>query len=243
MWSTTAESQIMVLHLSSTGNCLTKIGIVAFIIILEPYFLRSSNVFCGIEHLHTLTHGLKSVVPLVRDLKSPTRSFLGLYLYDARGATRSIKSRFTGILQHRKTFNISRINSSKRSHIRCHPIDNNQRIVAAHDRRGATHTHRVEHGHSVKSIACHVHTCRLSVQGIECIIDHTLFEQFRLNNIHCSRQMQCVQHERLFALSLYCQRSRQRQGTNHSTYKFPLMLHILFRLKICCKNIKKMRTT
>ena len=33
--STAAESQIMVLHLSGTGNRLTKIGIVAFIVILE----------------------------------------------------------------------------------------------------------------------------------------------------------------------------------------------------------------
>ena len=34
--STAAESQIMVLHLSCTGNRLAEIGIVAFIIILEP---------------------------------------------------------------------------------------------------------------------------------------------------------------------------------------------------------------
>ena len=139
--STTAEGEIMVLHISGSGNGFGEIGIKSLIVIFQPKLLRSSDVFGGIQHLHTLVHRLDAIVALVRNLESLTRSLLGLHLDNARSTTRTIKSGFTGILQHGKTFDISWIDSSKRCHIRGYAIDDDQRVVAAHDGSGTTNPH------------------------------------------------------------------------------------------------------
>ena len=182
--STTAEGEIMVLHISGSGDCLAEIGIKSLIAIFQPKLLRSSDVFGGIQHLHTLEHRLDAIVALVRNLKSLTRSLLGLHLDNARSTTRTIKSGLTGILQHGKAFDISRIYRSKRCYIRGYTIDDDQWVVAAHDGSGTTNPHRVEHGNTVETIGSNVYTSRLSIQGIKGIIEYALLQQFRLHHAH-----------------------------------------------------------
>ena len=77
----------MVLDISGSGNRLAEIGIISLIVILQPILLCSSYVFGGIEHLHTFVHRLYTIVSLVRNLKSLTRTLLGLYLDNARSTT------------------------------------------------------------------------------------------------------------------------------------------------------------
>ena len=182
--STAAEGEIMVLHISGTGDGLAEIGIKSLVVIFQPILLRCSNVFGGIEHLHTLVHRLNAIVALVRNLESLARSLLGLHLDNTRSTTGTIESGFAGIFQHGKAFDISRIDSSKRCHIRCNAIDDNQRVVDAHDGSGTTNSHRVQHGNTVETIGSNVHTCRLSAQGIKGIIEHALLQQFRLHYAH-----------------------------------------------------------
>ena len=182
--SATAEGQIMVLNISGSGNRLAEIGIISLIVILQPILLCSSNVFGGIEHLHTFVHRLYTIVSLVRNLKSLTRTLLGLYLDNARSTTGTIECRFAGILQYCKALYVGGIDCSKRRHIRSNTINNHQRIIAAHDRSCTANPDGVQHSNTVKTIGSDVNTCRLSAQGIQGIIEHTLLQKFRLHYTH-----------------------------------------------------------
>ena len=182
--SATAEGKIMVLNISGSGNRLAEIGIISLVVILQSILLCSSYVFGGIEHLHTLVHRLNAIVALVRNLKSLTRTLLGLYLNNARSTTGTIECRFAGILQYRKALDIGGIDCGKRCHIRCNTINNHQRIIAAHDRSRTTNADGVQHSDTVKTVCSDVNTCRLSAQGIQCIIEHTLLQKFWFHHAH-----------------------------------------------------------
>ena len=182
--SATAEGKIMVLDISGSGNRLAEISIISLVVILQSILLCSSNVFGGIEHLHTLVHRLYAIVALVRNLESLTRALLGLYLDNARSTTGTVECRFAGILQYSKTLDIGGIDCSKRRHIRSNTINNHQRIIAAHDRSCTANPDGVQHSNTVKTIGSDVNTCRLSAQGIQCIIEHTLLQEFRFHHAH-----------------------------------------------------------
>ena len=161
-----------------------EISIVPLVVILQPILLGSSHIFGGIQHLHTLVHRLDAIVALVGDLESLARTLLGGHLDDTRCTTRTIERGLGSILQHRETLDVGRIDGGKGSHIGGDAIDDDQWVVATHDGGGTTHSHTVEHGDAVETIGRHVDTCRLAIQGIQGVVDHTFLQQFRFHDAH-----------------------------------------------------------
>ena len=110
-------------------------------------------------------------------------SFLCGYFDDPRGPTRTIFRCLCGIFQDGKTLNVGRINGGECSQIAVHAVDDDQRVVAACERSGATHTHTVELCHAVFA-GCNVHARCLSAQCIERIGDQSFVHLLLCYNVN-----------------------------------------------------------
>ena len=144
-----AEGEVVVLQDACTGNGLVEIGIAPLVVVILSPLPYSSGILGGTEHLQTLVHGLQAETAVVGDLESLARTLLCLDLNNARCTTRPVLGCLGGILQYGETLDVGRIDGSKSRHIARYAVDDDQRVVAAHDGGGTAHPHRVEHGDAV----------------------------------------------------------------------------------------------
>ena len=176
-----AECQMMLLHASRACDDLMEVRIEAPVIIVQSPRLGRSPILCGTEHRQVFVHRFHAIVSVIRNLESASRTALGLHLDDTRSTARTIPCRLRSILQDRKTRDVRGIDSRQRRHIRGHPIDNHQRIVATGDGGRTAHTHTIEHRHTVSTVGRHVHTGRLTAEHLQRIVHQPLLDCAGLN--------------------------------------------------------------
>lgn len=160
-------------------------------------------------------------------MESLARTLLRLHLDDTRRTARPVERSLGSVLQYGETLDVGGIDGGKGSHIGSHPVDDDKRVVAAHDGSGAAHTDRIEHGDAVETVGGDVDTGRLSAQYIEGIVDHTFFQEFRLDNTGRTRQVEGVAVNRIgCAKRLGTKVMGHHQHRPYRIYRqFEVMLH------------------
>ena len=169
----TAECQVMLLHASRACDDLMEVRIEAPVIIVQSPRLGRSPILCRTEHRQVFVHRLHAIVSVIRNLESASSAAFGLHFDDTRGTSRTIPCRLRSIFQNREARNVRRIDSRQRRHVRGHPVNNHQRVVATGDRGRTAHPHTVEHSHTVSTVGRHVHTGRLSAECLQRIVYKT----------------------------------------------------------------------
>ena len=138
---TAAERQVMVLHKSGSGDDIIEVVVESAIVGMHTEPFGSGEIFVSRQHIEFLRHRLNTYISLIRNLESLARTLLGLHLYHARSATRTIQSCLGSILQHRETLNVGRIDSGQCGNVARHAVDDDKRVVASNNRCGTTHSY------------------------------------------------------------------------------------------------------
>ena len=138
---TAAERQIMVLYKSGSGDDIIEVVVESAIVGMHTEPFGSGEIFVSRQHIEFLRHRLNTYISLIRNLESLARTLLGLHLYHARSATRTIQSCLGSILQHRETLNVGRIDSGQCGNVARHTVDDDKRVVASNNRCRTTHSH------------------------------------------------------------------------------------------------------
>ena len=150
---------------------LVIIGVEAPIVAIYAQSLCCGYIFFGVKHVEMFVHLLKSDVPLIRYLEPPASSLFCFYFYYTRRTAWAVHGSFGGILQNFEALDVGRIDGWKCKYVGSDAINQHQWVVASNDRGGATHTHTVEHGHSVKSVGGYVDTGSLAAQYIKGVVN------------------------------------------------------------------------
>ena len=173
LFRATAESQIMVLNKACSSDYVIEVVFVSAIVGVYPEVFGSSKIFVSRQHVEFLRHGFQSDVCLVRYLEPFACAPLCLHLDNARRTARAVEGGLGGILKHRETLYIGRIDCRERGDIACHAVDDDERVVASDYRRGSAHSHRRELRHTVHAVRSNVNTGCIAVQHVEGIVHDT----------------------------------------------------------------------
>ena len=182
--SAARERYVMVLNESRARDSHRKIGVISPVVIAHTQSLCRRTVGVCTKHFEIFIHAFEAQTAVIGDVELGAASLLCRHFDDARCPTAAVRSGFGGILQDGKALYISGVNAVQRGNIAVHAVNNNKRVVASGQRRGAAHAHRTEHSHAVGTRRTHVHTGGLSAQCAQRVDDEALVHAPFSHNIY-----------------------------------------------------------
>ena len=155
---------MVVLYETRARDGIGEVGVVAVVLISQTHALCRGDILGSREHLDILIDRFHTPRAVVGDMERGARAFLRRHLDDTGGTTRTVLCRLGSITKDSEALDVGRIDSRECGEVRVDAIDDDQRVVAACERRCTTYTHRRELCHAVLTIG-DVHTGRLTVEG------------------------------------------------------------------------------
>ena len=120
-------------------------------------------VAVGRQHIQSLVRNSDTKRTVIVDARLAFFTPLGLDFNHTGSTTAAILCRFRGILQDGKTLDVGGIYRLEQRQVAHHTVDDNQRVVAACERRGTTKPHCAE---GIAAVSLHLQTGHTSTDGI-----------------------------------------------------------------------------
>ncbi len=163
----------MVLYEGRAGDDVVEVGVVAAVVGVYAESLGGGEVVGSAEHVEVFVGGSETYASLVGNLKSAARPLAGGDDDDTRGTARPVLSGLGGILEYGETLDVAGVEGREGGDVGGDAVDDDQRVVAAHDGGCTTHADAIEHGHAVDTVGGDAHTGGLAVEHVEGILGDT----------------------------------------------------------------------
>ena len=161
-----------------------EVGISAFVDDAHTQVAGRLSELVGVEHVEILVSTLETHAAVVGYMELFGLTLSRHHLYDACSTAATILRCLRGILQDGEALDVGRVDGAQRDDVRLYTVDHHQRVVAARERGGTTHAHSRQHG-LVVATRLHLHTSRLTAQGVKRVGYHTFVHPLAGHRVWC----------------------------------------------------------
>ena len=177
------EGHVMVLHAACPCGQGSIVHVVPPIDVGAAELLRSLHILMCRKHLQVAIDALPSPVAIVGNLEFAIAPFFRGHEDDTGSTARTILCGFRSVFQYFKLLNVGGVNRTECGEVGGNTVDDDQGIVAAHNRTIAAHADACEHRQTLCCATTHIHTGNLPRNGADGTVHHSTVEVFVGNTL------------------------------------------------------------